>query len=321
MAELGYGFAYRVLDAQYFGVPQRRRRVFVVGCFGDWRSATKVLFESESLSRDITPSRQEGKEIANCIKASPSSYSSYNPARSEGNAVLVSNGVSAIDLKDVSKTLTASYGTGGADLDIKPLVLEPKSYAIAENIIGRQAHNGGNGNGYSEEVMYTLNATGVHGIAYGFEPGIAKREGNPSRFSEELSPTLRAVMGDNQVAVAHGFHVNARPDEMKFERELSGTLTACQRPGVAVDTYNGTIQGDVTATMTAAGGSSTHSGPKVMQQMRVRRLTPMECERLQGFPDGYTNTPTSSDTTRYKALGNSMAVPVMRWIGKRISQL
>jgi DNA (cytosine-5)-methyltransferase 1 len=253
MAELGYGFAYRVLDAQHFGVPQRRRRVFVVGCLGDWRSAAKVLFESESLCRDITPSRQEGEEIANCIKASPSSYGSYNPARSEGNAVIVSNGVSAIDLKDVSKTLTASYGTGGADLDIKPLVLEPKAYAIAENIIGRQAHNGGNGNGYAENTMYTLNATGVH--------------------------------------------------------------------GVAVDTYNGTVQGDVTATMTAAGGSSTHSGPKVMQQMRVRRLTPMECERLQGFPDGYTHTPTSSDTTRYKALGNSMAVPVMKWIGKRINAL
>jgi DNA (cytosine-5)-methyltransferase 1 len=274
MAELGYGFAYRVFDAQYFGVPQRRRRVFVVGCLGDWRSAAKVLFESESLSRDITPSRQEGKEIANCIKASPSSYGSYNPARSEGNAVVVGTllardhkgidsydhtkiiidrSVSAIDLKDVSKTLTASYGTGGADLDIKPLVLEPKSYAIAENIIGRQAHNGGNGNGYSEEVMYTLNASGVHGVA-------------------------------------HGFNTNARPDEMKVEKELSNTLTTCQIPGV-------------------------------MKQMRVRRLTPMECERLQGFPDGYTHTPTSSDTTRYKALGNSMAVPVMKWIGKRISQL
>jgi site-specific DNA-cytosine methylase len=227
--------------------------VFVVGCLGDWRSAAKVLFESESLSRDITPSRQEGKEIANCIKASPSSYGSYNPARSEGNAVIVSNGVSAIDLKDVSKTLTASYGTGGADLDIKPLVLEPKSYAIAENIIGRQAHNGGNGNGYSEEVMYTLNATGVH--------------------------------------------------------------------GVAIDVYNQTVDGDVTATLTQACGGSNTSGPKLMHGMRVRRLTPMECERLQGFPDGYTHTPTSSDTTRYKALGNSMAVPVMRWIGKRISQL
>ena len=220
MAELGYGFAYRVLDAQHFGVPQRRRRVFVVGCLGDWRSAAKVLFESESLQGDITPSRKDGKEIANCLKASPSSYSSFNPARSEGNAVIT------------------------------------KSVSV-----------------------------------------------------------------------------------------------------IGVDTYNGTESGDIAVTMTAAGGSSTHSGPKVMvnnlqpfketadcltasygtkwngnasatngslfakQNMRVRRLTPMECERLQGFPNNYTNTPTSSDTTRYKALGNSMAVPVMKWIGQRINEL
>jgi DNA (cytosine-5)-methyltransferase 1 len=207
---------------------------------------------------------------------------------------MITESVGAIDLKPISKTLTASYGTGGADLDIKPLVLEPKAYAIAENIIGRQAHNGGNGNGYAENTMYTLNASGVHGIAYGFEPGITKREGNPSRFSKELSPTLRADMGDNQVAVAHG---------------------------VAIDVYNQTVDGDITATLTQACGGSNTSGPKLMHGMRVRRLTPMECERLQGFPDGYTHTPTSSDTTRYKALGNSMAVPVMRWIGKRISQL
>jgi hypothetical protein len=324
--------------------------VFVVGCLGDWRGASKVLFESESLQRNITPSRQKGQETANCLASSPGSYGSFDPAKSKGNGIIwpaqvactlnaqfgtkqglenqhinggaplfvpgyvadtvgtllardykgidsfdhtkmIAKSVSAIDLKDVSKTLTASYGMGGADLDIKTLVLEPKTYAIAENIIGRQPHNGGNGNGFAEDTMYTLNATGVHGIAYGFEPGITKREGNPSRFTEEMSPTLRAQMGDNQVAVAIG-----------------------------VDTYNGTVQGDVTSTMTAAGGSSTHSSPKVMQEMRVRRLTPMECERLQGFPDNYTNTPTSSDTTRYKALGNSMAVPVMKWIGERINK-
>ena len=288
MAEFGYGFAYRVLDAQHFGVPQRRRRVFVVGCLGDWRSAAKVLFESDSLSRDITPSRQEGKEIANCIKASPSSYGSYNPARSEGNAVLVSNGVSAIDLKEVSKTLTASYGTGGADLDIKPLVLEPRAYNITfcdANGTRKDRPNGG---------LY-VNET-------------------------EVSNTL-TVAGVGTNIVSHGFHVNARPDEMKFERELSGTLTTCQTPGVAIDVYNQSIDGDVAATLTEACGGSNTSGPKLMHGMRVRRLTPMECERLQGFPDGYTHTPTSSDTTRYKALGNSMAVPVMRWIGKRISQL
>jgi DNA (cytosine-5)-methyltransferase 1 len=266
LAKLGYGFAYRVLDAQYFGVPQRRKRVFVVGCLGDWRSAAKVLFEPESLCRDIKPSRQEGQEVANCLAASPSSHSSFNPARSEGNAVvwpakiactlnaqfgtkqglenqhinggaplfvpgyvkdteMIARGVSAIDLKDISKTLTASYGMGGADLDIKPLVLEPKAYNI---------------------TFCDANGT---------------RKDRPNG----------------------GLYVN--------ETDVSNTLT---RAGV---------------------------GTSAVQNMRVRRLTPMECERLQGFPDNYTKTPTSSDTTRYKALGNSMAVPVMRWIGERINSL
>jgi len=185
LVELGYGFAYRVLDAQYFGVPQRRKRVFVVGCFGDWRSAAKVLFESESLCRDITPIRKEEQEtsdnfipsIANCLQTTCNDYS-----RADGFNMI--------------------------------------SYSIAENIIGRKPHNGGNGNGFSKNIMYTLNATGVHGV---------------------------------------------------------------------------------------------------QTNMKVRKLTPLECERLQGFPDNYTNTPTSSDSTRYKALGNSMAVPVMRWIGQRIN--
>jgi DNA (cytosine-5)-methyltransferase 1 len=250
LAELGYGFAYRVLDAQHFGVPQRRRRVFVVGCLGDWRSAAKVLFESESLCRDITPSRSKGKDIANCLTKSPSSYSSYNPARSEGNAVIIKvyenhpSDSRVKDMGDVCQTVTSSWGTGGGNIP----------FALAENTIGRQPQNGGNGDGFTEGgPMYTLNATGVHGIA--------------------------------------------------------------------CDTYNGTIQGDVTATMTSSMAGSSSTGPKVMQSMRVRKLTPIECERLQGFPDNYTNIPTSSDSTRYKALGNSMAVPVMKWIGNKIMEI
>lgn len=286
MAELGYGFAYRVLDAQHFGVPQRRRRVFVVGCFGDWRSAAKVLFESESLQGDITPSRETWKEITSFTTSSFGNYSEgVGTIRANGGDIgggsetlyipdvanclqttcndysradgfnMITESVGAIDLKPISKTLTASYGTGGADLDIKPLVLEPKTYAIAENIIGRQAHNGGNGNGYAENTMYTLNATGVHGVACigGQHPNAA--------ISENIAPTLTSAMGSG------GGHV------------------------------------------------------PVINHMRVRRLTPMECERLQGFPDNYTNTPTASDTTRYKALGNSMAVPVMKWIGQRINDI
>jgi DNA (cytosine-5)-methyltransferase 1 len=278
LAELGYGFAYRVLDAQHFGVPQRRRRVFVVGCLGDWRSAAKVLFESESLCGDITPSRSKGQEIANCLTKSPASHSSYNPARSEGNAViapyntagtLLARDCKGIDSYDYTKmaivpvhardgeevlgTLTASYGTGGADLDTKPLV---HNVAHAFKVRGGCA---GGGKGYlgSDNTAFTL-----------------------------------STVQDQQIAVAC----------------LGG-----QHPNAAIGE-------NIAPTLTSAMGVGGGHVP-LINSMRVRRLTPMECERLQGFPDNYTNTPTSSDSTRYKALGNSMAVPVMRWIGNRINNV
>jgi DNA (cytosine-5)-methyltransferase 1 len=156
LAELGYGFAYRVLDAQYFGVAQRRRRVFVVGHFGDWRPAAEVLFEPESLRGNPAPRREAGKGFAR-----------------------------------TSGTLTA---------------------------------NGG---------------------------GLNRPAGNANELDFCIPTT--------------------------FDRKNIG----------------------------------------------VRRLTPIECERLQGFPDNYTDIkPTGKETPdgpRYKALGNSMAVPVMAWIGKRIA--
>ena len=109
--------------------------------------------------------------------------------------------------------------------------------------------------------------------------------------------------------------------------DLSGTLVKNQTMAVAVgtDLYNGNITGDVAATMGTPGSSSNASGPTVMQAMAVRRLTPVECERLQGFPDNYTDIKLKGKPTpdgpRYKALGNSMAVPVMAWIGKRIQEV
>jgi DNA (cytosine-5)-methyltransferase 1 len=278
LVELGYGFAYRVLDAQHFGVPQRRRRVFVVGCLGSWESAAKVLFESESLSGDIKKGRSKKQETA---AFTPSSFGQY----SEGVGTLRSAGG---DLGGGSETLYVSK-TGKClktrirnDYETKNFVVfEPRSLdetprihdnicptlntiqggqrqpcvALAENTIGRQPLNGGNGVGFTENgPMYTLNATGVHGIA-------------------------------------------------QF-----------------VDVYNQAVDGQVSATMTNACGGTNTSGPKIMQNMAVRKLTPVECERLQGFPDNYTNIKENCpDGPRYKALGNSMAVPVMKWIGERIN--
>jgi len=276
LAELGYGFAYRVLDAQYFGVPQRRRRVFVVGCLGDGVSASKVLFERESLlGVDKTSRRAKQDSSTNVKSRSPTGDSTIgtllardykgvgNQDLEDGRGLVLQpivyeNHPTDARIKEMGETcntVLARWGTGGNNVPI----------ALAENTIGRQPKNGGNGTGFTENgPMYTLNATGVHGVAYGFEPGIAKREGEPNRFVEEQSPTLRANMGDNQTAVAN--------------------------------------------------------------QMAVRRLTPIETERLQGFPDDYTNIPwrkksESPDGPRYKAMGNSMAVPVMKWIGQRIKEI
>jgi len=165
VAQLGYGWAYRILDAQHFGVPQRRRRVFVVGCLGDWRASASVLFEPEGVCRDSAKTEQQ-------------------------------------EQKDSERP--------------------------AQDSIQGQWWDG-----------------------------------------SRISQTLDAVLYKRQ----------AMPEKNRF--------------------------------------------PAVLQDERVRFITPREAERLQGFPDDWTLVPhrrkPAADGPRYKAIGNSMAVPVMRWIGERLS--
>ena len=404
LVELGYGFAYRVLDAQNFGVPQRRRRVFVVGCFGDWESPAKVLFERESLCGDIKKSRKAGKDSAGYT---PTSFGGYGEGVGTlrnaggdlggGSETLVTwdtigtlcaethggaySGQDAYqgklipttvyethpadsrvkEMGDVCQTVTSRWGTGGGNVPI-----------AVQDVTGRDKAQ--NGKGWNDDgVSYTVDTHATQGVvhAVSFEPGITKREGNPARVVHELSSTLRADMGDNQVAVAYSIREDAKANNFSatelevtpalqalrpsvqshhaqtfiaeavdvynqtIDGQVTATLTqACGGTNTSgpkimsaqfVDTYNGTIQGDVSATMTADMAGPTHSGPKIMQHMAVRRLTPVECERLQGFPDNYTNIPwkgkDAPDSSRYKAMGNSMAVPVMKWVGQRIQEV
>ena len=319
MGELGYGFAYRVLDAQYLGVAQRRRRVFVVGCVGDWRSAAAVLFERHSLSGNPAPSREKRKNITAAIT----------------------------DCIDVERTgtITASFATRNGAPEVDAYLCVP--VAIAENIIGRLPQNGSNGDGLSVGgPMYTLNATGVHGVAQPIPLDLRNAGRDPEKHDEINRQGVGVGESGDPAhtltsACVHGVAVSA------FGGEVSDTVTAkfakgaellqqgaknggnCVLQSVALNISDGTPRlSDVTATLDcwSAGGRGSSQQQAVMQSMAVRRLTPVECERLQGFPDNYTNIPwrkkeESPDGPRYKALGNSMAVPVMKWIGQRIQQV
>jgi len=319
LAELGYGASYRVLDAQNFGVPQRRRRVFVVGHLGDWRPSAEILFESESLSWDSDKSRKKRKDSTSIPKGS---------TRVQGKGVatplLHQDHIDALCARDYK-------GLNSDSLDKKAIVEvfenHPQDSRVKEmgNTCQTVTSTWGSGGGNIPFVKEP--------VAHGFEPGIAKREGNPSRFTEEKSPTLRANMGDNQVSVAYSVREDAKKGNMSVtELDVSNCISAHQPSimshhaqtfvmdkAVAFDTYNTTVS-DTNQTIKSPNGGVQESVGTIFKDMAVRKLTPIECERLQGFPDNYTNIKENCpDGHRYKSLGNSMAVPVMKWIGERIN--
>ncbi len=249
LAELGYGFAYRVLDAQHFGVPQRRRRVFVVGHLGDWRRAAAVLFERHSLCGNPSP-RREAREGITC--------------RAEGIAGTVS-----------SKWAKGSGGPAGDE-----------HYNLIAHTLrgdGFDASEDGTGRG-TPLVFDTTHITSVH------------NRSNPQP-------------GDP----CHSLQASADAPALAFDCKASGR--------------NGFSVGQVSATLRAMGHTKSHTNggghAAVQVAGAVRRLTPLECERLQGMPDDHTLVPhrgkPMADGPRYKMIGNSMAVPVIRWIGERIA--
>ena len=337
MGELGYGFAYRIFDAQHFGVPQRRRRVFLVGCLGDWRAAAAVLFERHSMLRNSAPCRKTTKSAPAFFE---SSLAQYRQA-------------------DVGGTLKASGGVlgggakGASGQNFDPDMSNLLPIALAENTIGRQPENGGNGDGFTVDgPMYTLNATGVHGVAqpYSIMPMNSGKD-YKARETDVAQPLMAGgPVGGNQ----GGDYIvqpipldlrNATRDPEKHDEvnrqgigvgesgDPAHTLTSACVHGVAQQVTaafkggQGSAAGGigysehVAPTLSASDGGNKI--PTLLNKMAVRRLTPVECERLQGFVDGHTNIPwrnkpKSPDGPRYKALGNSMAVPVMAWIGQRI---
>jgi DNA (cytosine-5)-methyltransferase 1 len=296
LAELGYGFAYRVLDAQYFGVAQRRRRVFVVGHLGDWQPAAKVLFESESLRRDTAPSRQKGQDTA------ASSVAGTLDSRHAGGFQSVQSAgaghLRAVETPEVMCTLRAT----GAGFD-RPgnAATEHETYIPMAQPISiqdvRPVEKAQNGKGWNDDgTAYTVDTHATQGVAQAIPLDTMNMTPGHSSgglgFGQPGDPCFTLTKGHS--------HAVAQP--------IAPTLTASNDPSRSPQSTEVTNQ---VASVYAAS-------------MAVRRLTPIECERLQGFPDDYTAIPwrgktETPDGPRYKALGNSMAVPVMQWIGGKIN--
>jgi DNA (cytosine-5)-methyltransferase 1 len=306
LGELGYGTAYRVLDAQYFGVAQRRRRVFVVGHLGDWRRAAAVLFEPESLRGDSPPSREKRQGSAYDVEGR--SHWSGGPHPCLSQSLRSSGGIGMSN-----QEIFSQQGAG-----LVPVAFDTTQISSPANYSNPQPG----------DPCHPL-AAGAHAPAVAFERRMVRTTGGQPQ--EELSHCLRADAGtgDGAPCVAYGFNgdQSEKTRSMGEREENAPTLRADGPAHVAIAFAQNTR--DEVREMAVVGALAAEPGMKqtsyIRQQMQVRRLTPRECERLQGFPDDHTLIPwrgkTAPDGPRYKALGNSMAVPVMRWIGQRIAHL
>ena len=487
LEDLGYGLAYRVLDAQYFGVAQRRRRVFVVGYLGDWRRAAAVLFERNSMCGHPAPSREARKEATRNVALSPyecggvgsdSSGDISSPLlqsgadKGHGCEALIAGGdgpavVGTLRTRRpgeggvqgdfdhivpvVSPALNTQSGSHHAP-DTKAYVVQPysimpmnsgKDYKARETDVAQPIMAGGpvggnqggdfivapfgttqvtsphnysnpkagdpchplaagshppaiaiqdvrgvdkaqNGKGWSDEgVSYTVDTHATQGVAH---PIAFSAKDHGGDATENMSPTLRAgghsgSHANAGVMPAVAYPINTQmalrgANTSNTSREGIGigeaddpafTLQAAHSHAVAFQTtadcltaaygtkWNGNASatngslfaaepftimergreggsnlesrqdGTSNAILTPNGGRGGLGVGAIAAASAVRRLTPVECERLQGFPDNFTAIPWKKkdadncpDGPRYKALGNSMAVPVMRWIGERI---
>jgi DNA (cytosine-5)-methyltransferase 1 len=361
LAELGYGWAYRVLDAQYFGLAQRRKRVFVVGCAGDWRGAAAVLFERHGLSGHPAPRRSPRKGSAARAASSVALRGREGGATAElgddcGLTLRAAGGggdKAHVLIAQVCPTLRAGGNkTGGdrppgTDVDtcdsLIPVVSKQPVGGLVSTMSGEDiapcliksmaAAVGNTQDAQVIAVTHSLRAEGFDASEDGTGRGTPLA---PITFGAQMSvpqtdvDMCQTLQAKNPMAVAF----TAKDYGGDASEEVSPTLRSGSHagshanggvmPAVAFDLAQITSAANRTRAEPGLPASTLAKASRmhVAQTMAVRRLTPRECERLQGFPDDYTAVPhrgkPAADGPRYKAIGNSMAVPVMRWIGERI---
>jgi DNA (cytosine-5)-methyltransferase 1 len=310
LGELGYGFAYRILDAQYFGVAQRRRRVFVVGYLGDWRAAAAVLFERHSLQGHPAPSREKGQAIAPSVTTG-APFSRTGNDRVECEAMVV------------SKCLTAR-GADGQNQDPETATFLPIAFDLAQitSVANRSRAEPGlpSSTITKGSDMHVAQPTIIHGTQDPCVSDIAFAQGRNNGGENVLVQAVGTDLYNGAITGDVAVPMTNRADGTGTGPTVMQSMAVClggQHPNAGIGI-------EQSPTLTEAMGAGGGHVP-ITNAMAVRRLTPVECERLQGFSDNYTDIRSKGKPTpdgpRYKALGNSMAVPVMAWIGQRIEQV
>lgn len=320
--------AWRVLDAQFFRVAQRRKRVFVVASARKGFDPASILFESGSVRRDTPPRRKPQPPIATVTGKRTKSGSHWDHPENPHPTLNQSNNIGGIGQSN--QEIFAQRGAGlvcdsfftGAYSEVSRTLLAKAHDSMAEDLetyvvsgAGTFAVHGTQDPDTNYEVAHTV------GRNYGQENTCIafsyKDHGADATF--DLSPTIRA--GNHNKSHAN----SGQPPAVVISMAEPFTLAIRGRSnGSTVEIRN---DGTANALLTPNGGRAGLGVGAIGWGMQVRRLMPVECERLQGFPDGHTriswrkkNAEDCPDGPRYKAIGNSMAVPVMRWIGQRIAE-
>ena len=337
----GWSIAWRVLDAQFWGVPQRRRRIALIADFGG-HSAPEILFIRKSVSRDIDEGESKRKEAPS--DATGGIGADNRLGADQYNAVILGDTVSTLGVNcgmshgrqcilephpltydargngdgQTVNTITGDHNNRITDYTSIVLALDREAYNSGQNFARTPGI-------YDDDIAPTMISRGPGAVCYSIDQGGGKSSVD---VRENTSPTLTTTH-DGAPAVAY-IDTSHADDVVRIDDVVAPLQARDYKGGkliAAVDCRNGT-EDKVNGALQSNSAHSLNGNNVVRTRYIVRRLTPLECERLQGYPDGWTDIGEwvdtngkkrqTSDAARYKALGNSIALPPWKWVLKRL---
>jgi len=314
LERIGYSdIAWRVLDSQHW-VPQRRKRVFILARHTGTIAGrcAEILFNQSRLCRDTAESKQEGAQAARGSAEDVGSDGKYNAHSRQDR-------IQGVDETSVTLTDGGGLGTKTGLYHVEDV------HCIKGAAIGRQPENGPQWSEITKEQSYTLNTVDQHAVhvpdkARTIRPSLEGKNGTNSDGTGNM--IVQETSGTLQASDYKGAR-NFNPESNLVVEDTCGTLAAGAHPSGfnGQDAYTGNVVGYTVTAQWAKqsggpAGSDSETNHCIQTQGAVRRLTPIECARLQGFPDDWNAG--QSDAQRYKQFGNAVTVDVAKWIGERI---